>query len=96
MGQNESPRVVYLTPEEAAEILKVTAGTMRQYARQGIVPARKIGKHWRFLETELMQVGEPNILRRNLTFPRRVGSTTNENRVGEAVQKWRQRRLMKR
>jgi excisionase family DNA binding protein len=64
MGHTESQRIVFLTLDEAAAVLKVSAGTMRQYARQGIVAARKIGKSWRFLESDLMHAGEANIVRR--------------------------------
>lgn len=42
-----------LTLVEAAERLKVRPGTMRVYARTGIVPATKVGKHWRFHAADL-------------------------------------------
>jgi excisionase family DNA binding protein len=47
-------RTVYLTPSEAATILKISADTIRDYAKRGILPARKIGKHWRFLESDIL------------------------------------------
>ena len=37
-----------LTTEEAAEFLKLTPFTVRDYARRRILPARKVGKGWRF------------------------------------------------
>jgi excisionase family DNA binding protein len=33
-----------LTTDEAAEFLKLTPYTVRDYARRGILPARKVGK----------------------------------------------------
>ena len=33
-----------LTTEEAAEFLKLTPFTVRDYARRGILPSRKVGK----------------------------------------------------
>lgn len=62
-------QVVFLTPEQAAEILSISTATVRAYARSGIIPARKIGKHWRFLETELRNVGTENAHSRPAAIP---------------------------
>ncbi|MCX5890287.1 MAG: helix-turn-helix domain-containing protein [Deltaproteobacteria bacterium] len=43
-----------LTTEEAAEFLKLTPFTVRDYARRGILPARKVGKGWRFFRPDLV------------------------------------------
>jgi PTS system nitrogen regulatory IIA component len=43
-----------LTTEEAAEFLKLTPFTVRDYARRGILPARKVGKAWRFFKPDLV------------------------------------------
>ena len=43
-----------LTTEEAAEFLKLTAFTVRDYARRGILPSRKVGKAWRFYKPDLL------------------------------------------
>ncbi len=43
-----------LTTEEAAEFLKLTPFTVRDYARRGIMPARKVGKGWRFYKPDLV------------------------------------------
>jgi excisionase family DNA binding protein len=37
-----------LKPEEAAELLGVTPHWVRQAARDGAIPAIKLGKFWRF------------------------------------------------
>jgi excisionase family DNA binding protein len=49
MGNNE-----VLTAEEAAEFLKLTPFTVRDYARRGILPCRKVGKAWRFYKPDLV------------------------------------------
>ncbi|MFA5183618.1 MAG: helix-turn-helix domain-containing protein [Syntrophales bacterium] len=49
MGNN-----IVLTTEEAAEFLKLTPFTVRDYARRGILPARKVGKSWRFYKPDLV------------------------------------------
>lgn len=36
-----------LTPEEAAAYLKLNPRTMQEYLRDGLIPARKIGRFWR-------------------------------------------------
>jgi excisionase family DNA binding protein len=36
-----------LTPEEAAVYLKLNPRTVQEYLRDGVIPARKIGKFWR-------------------------------------------------
>jgi PTS system nitrogen regulatory IIA component len=43
-----------LTTEEAAMFLKLTPFTVRDYARRGILPARKAGKGWRFYKPDLL------------------------------------------
>lgn len=43
-----------LNSEEAAEFLGFSAFTIREYAKKGIVPAKKIGKEWRFYKPELV------------------------------------------
>jgi excisionase family DNA binding protein len=43
-----------LTTDEAAALLKLTPFTVREYARRGILPARKAGKGWRFFRPDLV------------------------------------------
>ena len=43
-----------LTTEEAAKFLKLTPFTVRDYARRGILPSRKVGKGWRFYKPDLV------------------------------------------
>ena len=42
-----------LTLAEAAQYIRVSAKTMRQLARDGRVPGRKVGREWRFLRSAL-------------------------------------------
>ena len=42
-----------LTVEQAAEYLQVTAETVRRGARAGRIPAARIGRRWRFVQTDL-------------------------------------------
>ena len=37
-----------LTPQEAAEYLNIPTSTVRIKARQGLIPATKVGRRWRF------------------------------------------------
>lgn len=47
-----------LTTSQAAEFLKVTPATVREWARKGIIPARPLGRVWRFDEQELRDAGK--------------------------------------
>lgn len=38
----------YLTVSEVADYLQLSVETVYMYARTGVIPATKIGKHWRF------------------------------------------------
>lgn len=42
-----------LTAQEAARYLKLHAETVKAKARQGLIPAAKIGREWRFRKTDL-------------------------------------------
>jgi excisionase family DNA binding protein len=43
-----------LTAEEASELLKVSNKTLLRLARDGALPAQKIGRAWRFCRSELV------------------------------------------
>lgn len=38
----------YMTIEEAAEYLRLSRETLYKYAQRGLIPAGKVGRHWRF------------------------------------------------
>lgn len=46
-------RADLLTPDEVAELLTVPVSTVRDWARRGVLPSRKLGRHRRFLRSEL-------------------------------------------
>lgn len=41
------------TPEEAAQILKLSTRTIREYLRTGKITGAKIGKEWRITEEQI-------------------------------------------
>jgi excisionase family DNA binding protein len=43
-----------LTVDQVAELLQVEPGWVRAAARQSRIPARKLGKYWRFDRDEVM------------------------------------------
>jgi len=44
-----------MTLEEAADFLRLNAEVLRRKARQGEVPAAKIGRQWRFRLSRLIE-----------------------------------------
>jgi len=46
-------RADLLTPDEVAALLAVPVSTVRDWARRGVLPSRKLGRHRRFLRAEV-------------------------------------------
>jgi len=44
-----------MNTEEAAELLGLSPYTIREFAREGRIPGRKIGKEWRFSRQALLR-----------------------------------------
>ena len=44
-----------LQADEVAELLKLRESTVLDLSRRGILPAFKIGKHWRYRRDDLME-----------------------------------------
>lgn len=42
-----------LTIEEVSSYLKIPKQTLYFWAREGFIPAMKVGKHWRFKKTSI-------------------------------------------
>ena len=42
-----------LEPAEVAELLKLRHSTVLDLSRRGVLPAFKIGKHWRYRQADL-------------------------------------------
>ena len=53
-GESHMETKEVLTTEEAAKFLSLTPYTLREYARKGLLPARKVGKSWRFVKADLL------------------------------------------
>lgn len=51
----ETPVKEVLNADEAAEFLGVNPYTVRQKARLGEMPGRKVGKEWRFSRQALLE-----------------------------------------
>ncbi len=47
-----------LNVEEAADLLGLPEHTVRRFAREGKLPARKIGKEWRYSRRKLIALIE--------------------------------------
>jgi len=43
-----------LTTDEAAEMLRLSPYAVRDMARKGLIPSRKVGKGWRFYKPDLL------------------------------------------
>ena len=43
-----------LTVEETAELLKIPRSSVYKLAQEGKIPARKVGRHWRFHRVTLV------------------------------------------
>jgi excisionase family DNA binding protein len=43
-----------MNTEETAEFLGLKPFTIREYAKQGVIPAKKLGKQWRFVKADLL------------------------------------------
>lgn len=80
---------VYLTPSEAATILKISADTIRGYAKRGILPARKFGKHWRFIEAELLEAGKNGYYQSPTPRALRFQKPISSGRIDEIVRRAR-------
>ena len=55
-GQGSAWRITradVMTVDDVAELLDLKPYTVKEYARRGILPGRKLGRGWRFLRPEL-------------------------------------------
>jgi PTS system nitrogen regulatory IIA component len=46
-------RADLMTPDEVAALLAVPVSTIRDWASRGLIPSRKLGRHRRFLRSEI-------------------------------------------
>lgn len=54
MIAKSTPTKEILTVEETASLLKVSPSTVRNLARRGLLPGRKVGKEWRFTRSAVL------------------------------------------
>ncbi len=71
-----------LTTEEAARLLKISPYAMRDLARRNVVPARKVGKAWRFIRGSLLKWLEGQE-KEHLSLEDRAWLETDLSRLGE-------------
>ncbi len=71
MGGRDVPRETddYLTPAEAAAILKVSVATVWRKLRSGELPATKFGRSWRIKRRTLDEMLTPRPRRRPTHLP---------------------------
>ena len=50
MGEDE-----VLNSKEAAEFLKVSRNTLMKFVQDGVIPAQKLGRQWRFSKESLLE-----------------------------------------
>ena len=58
MNEPEKTRKI-LTIKEVSEILRIPISTIYELAQKGKIPAAKFGRHWRFLEQDIMNYFKP-------------------------------------
>ncbi len=54
-GRRDSGRLdELLTAEQLAELLRVRKSTVEEYARRGLLPSLKLGRHRRFIRSDVI------------------------------------------
>lgn len=53
---DDEPR--YMTPEQVAKQLQLSVSTVQDYAKRGLLPAVRFGRHWRFPVDDLRKLSE--------------------------------------
>ncbi|MBP7868473.1 MAG: helix-turn-helix domain-containing protein [Firmicutes bacterium] len=75
----------FLTAEQAADLLQTDTGTLRRLAREGRIPATKIGRQWRFDEDLLREwVRERSLSSLAQSSPTRASAAARSSRRGKA------------
>ena len=46
-------QIEFFTAEELSQLLRVPKTTLYTLSQQGKIPALKIGKHWRYIKSEI-------------------------------------------
>jgi excisionase family DNA binding protein len=45
-----------MTAREVAELLRIPTSTVYEFAREGVLPASRLGRTWRFLRPRLEEI----------------------------------------
>ena len=75
-----------LTAKEAAEYLKLSVETVKAKAREGLMPAAKIGREWRFSRRQLLEWIEEGGAMSGIETPQRLLRLVEERKASEAAQ----------
>src|SRR3989338_3151532 len=63
MNQAERQEEKILTIQEVSEFLKIPVSSLYALTKSGKIPAVKVGKHWRYLESELLKLWPGRMIR---------------------------------
>ena len=72
------PNEVY-TPKEAEALLKVSNSTMKRMLKSGLLRANKIGKQYRILGHELLQMLSPEMDKKATEAYQKIKTKTRES-----------------
>ena len=72
-----------LTLQEVAELLRVNEATVYRMARDGGLPAVKVGRQWRFEKKRLSHWLRSPTLKSPVSHPHRVGGFVLSGKEGE-------------
>lgn len=81
MAKDDEPEI--LTPQEAAEFLRVPLLTVQRQAKAGRLPGRRVGKEWRFSRTMLLEWVASGPDRHDLELYDHRGREDPEQRLNE-------------
>ena len=54
-----------LTVDETAELLKIPRSSVYKLAQKGKIPAKKVGRHWRFYRPKLVKLIAGELIQSN-------------------------------
>jgi len=72
------PNEVYTT-EETQKLLKISNSTVKRLLKSGLLRANKVGKQYRILGHELLQMLSPDIDRKATAAYQKIKSKTKDN-----------------
>ena len=82
MARDDEPEI--LTPQEAADFLRVSLLTVQRQAKAGRLPGRRVGKEWRFSRSVLLEWVGSGPDRHDLELYSRTESDADDDRESTA------------